>query len=43
MSERSLDNFEEGWPLVGITFSVLAIFTSVTILMWFLLQIFYIP
>jgi hypothetical protein len=40
VSERS---WEDHWPLVGISVSVLATFISVTILLWFLLLIVDIP
>jgi len=43
VSDRNLEIIEDRWPLVGITFSVLATFTSATILLWLLLLIVDIP
>jgi hypothetical protein len=40
VSERTWEN---RWPLVGISISVLATFISVTILMWFVLLFVAIP
>jgi len=38
-----LPSFDDDWPLIEITFSVLATFTSVTILVWLLLYVISVP
>jgi hypothetical protein len=43
MSERSLRSDDEHWPLVEITFGVLATFTSVTIVLWLALIVISLP
>ena len=43
VSETDLQIIESHWPLVGIAFSALATFRSVTILLWLLLLVIDIP